>query len=362
MRLVDTRRAVIERQPNGSRAQSGQRTAATFALVALIGLGSLPWTCIAADEPAATTTSPNTPTAPTTPPTEPPPTPPTDPHDAEAESAAPHSAAELEKWCKAIAAIEPEGNVERCLSLQLTEGLGRSVKGVPLWSTDITPPADAPAPLRVLVLGGIHADEEASVILVMDWIARARQAGRPVHWRMAPLVNPDGFFLPARTRVNANGVDLNRNFATRQWSEEARNYWIKTTRRDPRRFPGPAALSEPESRWVHEQIASFKPNLIVSVHAPYGVLDFDGPPPPPSRLGNLMLDQVGIYPGSLGNYGGIVLGMPVMTIELRNSKRVSTIEAEAMWNDLQQWIGRKFLSTGAKPRVAAAKPVRRRKQ
>ena len=256
---------------------------------------------------------------------------------------------DLERWCRGIAAVETPGGLEPCLSLQLTEGEGRSVKGIPLWSTDIVPPAESPPPLRVLVLGGIHADEAASVILVMDWIARARQGGtaQPVHWRMAPLVNPDGFFLPSRTRINAHGVDLNRNFATHQWSEEARQYWIKTTRRDPRRFPGPTALSEPESLWVHRQIESFQPQLIVSVHAPYGVLDFDGPPPPPSRLGNLMLDQVGIYPGSLGNYGGIVLGVPVVTIELRNATRLPATDAAAMWNDLQAWIGRKLLNPGS---------------
>ena len=356
MRPFAKHRPAVERRPTGLRAASARPASAFVGVLALV---TVLWTCCISAEastatPATAATSSitaNTANTNTN-------VPAGVEHDAEAESATPDSA-ELEKWCKAIAAIEPDGSVERCLSLQLTEGQGRSVKGVPLWSTDITPPAAAAAPLRVLVLGGIHADEEASVILVMDWIARARQAGRPVHWRMAPLVNPDGFFLPARTRVNANGVDLNRNFATRQWSEEARKYWIKTTRRDPRRFPGPAALSEPESQWVHEQIGSFKPNLIVSVHAPYGVLDFDGPPPPPSRLGNLMLDQVGIYPGSLGNYGGIVLGVPVMTIELKNATRVSTADAAAMWNDLQQWIGRKFLAAGTKTRVSAAKPARR---
>jgi hypothetical protein len=176
---------------------------------------------------------------------------------------------------------------------------------------------------------------------------------------MAPLVNPDGFFLPSRTRVNFNGVDLNRNFATRQWSEEAQKYWIKATRRDPRRFPGPTALSEPESHWVHQQMSSFQPHLIVSVHAPYGVLDFDGPPPPPSRLGNLMLDQVGIYPGSLGNYGGIVLGVPVVTIELKNSSRLATADAASMWNDLQLWIDRKLLNAGGTTRVGEAKAGRR---
>ena len=265
--------------------------------------------------------------------------------DAKADTTRQGPGADLDRWCRGVTALEPEGSLERCRSLQLSEGGGRSVKGIPLWATDIVPPAETPQPLRVLVLGGIHADEAASVILVMDWIARARQGGsaQPVHWRLAPLVNPDGFFLPSRTRINAHGVDLNRNFATHRWSEEARQYWIKATRRDPRRFPGPAALSEPESLWVHQQIETFQPQLIVSVHAPYGVLDFDGPPPPPSRLGSLMLDQVGIYPGSLGNYGGIVLGVPVVTIELRNASRVAAADAAAMWNDLQLWIGRKLL-------------------
>ena len=68
-------------------------------------------------------------------------------------------------------------------------------------------------------------------------------------------------------------------------------------------------------------MASFKPHLIVAIHAPYGVLDFDGPSVPPSKLGRLYLDQVGIFPGSLGNYGGVHKGIPVVTIELPNSLR-----------------------------------------
>ena len=292
------------------------------------------------------------------------PAPPKGSRGAQADTARQDPGVDLERWCKGVSALEPEGGLEQCLSLQLSEGDGRSVKGTPLWSVDIVPSAESPLPLRVLVLGGIHADEVASVTLVMDWIVRARQAGtaqpvQPVHWRMAPLVNPDGYFLRSRTRVNFNGVDLNRNFATHRWSEEARPYWIKATRRDPRRFPGPMALSEPESQWVHQQIGSFQPQLIVSVHAPYGVLDFDGPPPPPARLGNLMLDQVGIYPGSLGNYGGIVLGVPVVTIELRHATRLTAADASAMWNDLQLWIGRRLLNAGGATDVGEARAGQR---
>jgi hypothetical protein len=199
-------------------------------------------------------------------------------------------------------------------------------------------------PLRVLVLGGIHGDELASVSLVFDWIERSRTEVNPrVHWRMIPLVNPDGFLRSPPTRVNARGVDLNRNFATDDWNARAQSYWVGKTRRDPRRYPGPRPLSEPEAQWVHRQIASFEPDLIVAVHAPYGVLDFDGPPPPPNRLGSLMLDQVGVYPGSLGNYGGLVLGVPVVTLELTNAGKIAEKESAAMWTDLQSWINRRML-------------------
>ena len=87
-----------------------------------------------------------------------------------------------------------------------------------------------------------------------------------------------------------------------------------------------------------EQIDQFHPDLIVSVHAPYGLLDFDGPPPAPRRLGSLQLDPVGVYPGSLGNYGGLVKNVPVMTLELKNARAVPPQELAAMWNDLQRWI------------------------
>jgi hypothetical protein len=87
-----------------------------------------------------------------------------------------------------------------------------------------------------------------------------------------------------------------------------------------------------------EQMENFKPNLIVSVHAPYGVVDFDGPTVPPSRLGRLFLDQVGIFPGSLGNYGGIHKGVPVVTVELPSASRTPVdAEMRQMWSDLLRW-------------------------
>ena len=162
---------------------------------------------------------------------------------------------------------------------------------------------------------------------------------QPVHWRFVPVLNPDGVLAHPPRRVNASGVDLNRNFPTPNWEREAAHYWQVRTRKDPRRWPGPKPLSEPESRFLHDQMQQFRPHLIVSIHAPYGVLDFDGPSVPPSRLGRLYLDQVGIFPGSLGNYGGVHKGVPVVTIELPNAMRTPLdAEMRQMWLDLLRWM------------------------
>lgn len=194
-------------------------------------------------------------------------------------------------------------------------------------------------PVRVLIVGAIHGDELTSASLALRWIALAQQDGMPVHWRFVPVLNPDGLLAQPATRVNARGVDLNRNFPTPGWAQDAPVYWEKRTRRDPRRWPGKQPLSEPESQFLHAQMAKFKPDLIVSVHAPYGVLDFDGPQVPPERLGRLWLDQVGIFPGSLGHYGGVHRGIPVVTIELSHAQRMPRpAEVTAMWHDLLRWM------------------------
>lgn len=215
----------------------------------------------------------------------------------------------------------------------------KSVQGRTLWGRDIS---NEDAQLRVLVVGGIHGDEMSSTSLVFHWMAMANHPPAdmpyPIAWRFIPALNPDGLFANPAKRVNARGVDLNRNFPTPNWARDAKVYWESRTKRDPRRWPGSKPLSEPESRFLHDQMDSFKPHLIVSVHAPYGVLDFDGPSVPPSRLGRLYLDQVGIFPGSLGNYGGIHKRVPVVTIELPSAARTpQDAEMRQMWMDLLRW-------------------------
>ena len=207
----------------------------------------------------------------------------------------------------------PNVRPQLCQQANLKDSGARTVKGQPIYWQDLPKPD---AKIRVLVVGGIHGDELSTASLALHWLELAKEIPADAHWRFIPLLNPDGLLSSPARRTNANGVDLNRNFPTPNWEREAKIYWEQKVKRDPRRWPGPKPLSEPESKYLHDEMERFKPNLIVSIHAPYGVLDFDGPTTPPAKLGRLYLDQVGIFPGSLGNYGGVHKGMPVVTIEL----------------------------------------------
>ncbi|MEK8086299.1 M14 family zinc carboxypeptidase [Aquabacterium sp. A3] len=250
---------------------------------------------------------------------------------------APETAAE---FCQRVVRKLPNVSAALCAGAQLGSGPSRSVRGVPLFQRDVVSPNPS---LRVLVVGGIHGDELSSTALALHWIRAAKETPSNIHWRFVPLMNPDGMLQRRPWRMNANGVDLNRNFPTPNWDKEATHYWNQRTRRDPRRYPGPQPLSEPESRWLHDEMERWKPHLIVSIHAPYGVLDFDGPTVPPQRLGRLYLDQVGIFPGSLGNYGGVHKKVPVVTIELPSAIRTpQEAEMRQMWLDLLRWTAERL--------------------
>jgi murein peptide amidase A len=259
-------------------------------------------------------------------------------------AAAPVAAANVASTCTQWAAKLPNMNKALCEGAVLKSSSAKSVRGQVLYTRDVLA---ADAQTRVLVVGGIHGDELSSASLALHWIKNAMETPAQTHWRFIPLLNPDGMLNSPAQRTNARGVDLNRNFPTPNWDKEAPIYWEQKVKRDPRRWPGPKPLSEPESQFLHDEMQRFKPHLIVSIHAPYGVLDFDGPTAPPTNLGRLYLDQVGIFPGSLGNYGGVHKRMPVVTIELPSAFRTPLdSEMRQMWLDLLRWKAERIVPQG----------------
>jgi protein MpaA len=132
--------------------------------------------------------------------------------------------------------------------------VGRSVHGRAIAARRIGDPA---ARTKLLVVGAIHGDEGAGRAIVR---ALARSATAPAGsdvW-LVSTVNPDG--AARRTRTNARGVDLNRNFP-RGWRAGARGGGD---------YGGPRPLSEPETRAVRRLILRIRPRVTIWFHQPWG--------------------------------------------------------------------------------------------
>lgn len=255
--------------------------------------------------------------------------------------------------CQQLADRLASVGLEECRRLRLEATDATSIGGVPILIRDF-PPLEARRPLgRVLLFGGIHGDELSSVSIVFKWLGLLdRFHSGLFHWRIVPVLNPDGLLSRPGSRTNAHGVDLNRNFPTPDWHAQTRDYWVGRTQRNPRRYPGTDPLSEPESRFLAEQIESFAPDVIVSVHAPHSVLDFDGPSKPPQRLGSLHLKLLGTYPGSLGRWAGVHMNIPVVTIELPSAGSMPSYgEQRAIWMDLVRWLKQSLPASRPRQRV-----------
>ena len=245
----------------------------------------------------------------------------------------------LIKLCEELGSKLGSVSIDDCLQQQLIHS-NLSVEGRSLAYRDF-PPLAGKSPLgRVLVIGGIHGDEYSSVSILFKWmqILDVQHAGL-FHWRFIPTMNPDGLLRKKSQRQNHNGVDLNRNFPTADWEEYAVAHWRSKTHSNPRRYPGPAPASEPETQWLVDQIAAFKPDVIISMHAPYHLVDYDGPLTAPNKLGGLYLRDLGVFPGSMGNYAGLDLDLPIVTVELKSAGIMpSRQEVDTIWSDLVRWL------------------------
>lgn len=192
---------------------------------------------------------------------------------------------------------------------------GASTRGRPLRLRSV-----GYGPRRALWIGGIHGDETEGSIATDELPAAFLAMG------LAPLVtltivedvNPDG--RAVRQRRNARGVDLNRNYPSR-------NY-------EPGDDRGDAALSEPEARALHDLILAEKPAIVIVAHSwgrkatgPRAFINFDGPSERIARRFAVassypVVPSTDIHgtPGSLGSFVGKDLGIPILTIEYERGR------------------------------------------
>jgi len=117
---------------------------------------------------------------------------------------------------------------------------------------------------RVLFDGGMHGTETIGgelLYLYAEWLLTSNDplANRILngdYTLLIPALNVDRY---NRDRVNANGVDLNRNFATN---------WERSGSSDPNSdtYHGTGPLSEPESQNIINVLHNYAPSFYVNLH------------------------------------------------------------------------------------------------
>jgi len=187
--------------------------------------------------------------------------------------------------------------------------VGVSVEGRAIEAVDVAG-RDASGAVGALVFGAIHGDEPGSAELCrrfVDELAREPPASRTM---VIVALNPDG--LARGRKNNARDVDLNRNFAARNWQRD----------HAPGYDPGPAPESEPESAALAALIAREQPRALVAVHQPFGCVNWDGAgralaAAMAQACGYPAVASVGYpTPGSFGSRYGVDEGRAVITLEL----------------------------------------------
>jgi murein peptide amidase A len=170
---------------------------------------------------------------------------------------------------------------------------------------------------KILILGGVHGDEPEGVIATMGLLDQFSQDFHlSLQVFLVPTFNLDGVI--AQTRMNSNGVDLNRNLPTQDWTPEIQK---------PRYNPGPHPLSESENKALVEFISNEKPDFILSMHSWNPMLNINGDCMNFAKVisnmtGYKIEHDIGYpTPGSLGTYAGIEKHIPTLTYEVEKGLR-----------------------------------------
>jgi protein MpaA len=187
---------------------------------------------------------------------------------------------------------------------------GRSVLGLPL---EVWRPRSA---CHLLVFAAIHGEEPETTYALSR--ALRQLASPPEHCAVVLSANPDG--VMRGTRGNARGVDLNRNFPSKDWQGRAVTHRSTIEdRSDIVLSAGERPASEPETQALLSMIQELRPRAVVALHAPLACIDDVND----SALGQRLSQRTGMplvrdvgypTPGSFGSWGADH-GVPVVTYE-----------------------------------------------
>lgn len=168
---------------------------------------------------------------------------------------------------------------------------------------------------QTLVIGVVHGDEYQGELLIEKYMAETKKE----NILFIPCLNPDGRDL--KTRTNSNGVDINRNFPTKNWTLSDKDSY----------YGGEKPASEIETRFVINIIEKYQPKSIITLHTPYKIVNYDGPAKELAKMISDIIkypveESIGYpTPGSFGTWAGIERDIPIITLEMDEEESIDKL-------------------------------------
>ncbi len=177
-------------------------------------------------------------------------------------------------------------------------------------------------PKNILFIGVTHGEEPQGKFLIEKFIKEIEEKKLSFANNLfcIPCLNPDGF--EKKQRGNSNNVDLNRNFNTKNW--------VKTTF-DDGTTSGKKPFSENESCFLGNIVDKYKFDIILSLHAPFEIVNFDGNAKNiAERISTIInypvQESIGYpTPGSFGTFAGVERNIPTITLELSEKESIDIL-------------------------------------
>lgn len=212
----------------------------------------------------------------------------------------------------------------------LTHVFCHSPAGIPIFAHTFTGNG-----AEVLILGGVHGDEIEGVIAANKLLEHFTiNYDYKLNITIIPMFNIDGVLN--KNRQNSNGIDLNRNLPTKDWTSEVSN---------PRYFPGKVANSEPENQALTAYLEQKKPKMIFSLHSWQPLLNINGDCLDEAKVisshtGYKIEEDIGYpTPGCLGSYAGLERHYPTLTYEIErglNAEKIISVHVPAILDALKE--------------------------
>ncbi|QIA08204.1 DUF2817 domain-containing protein [Draconibacterium halophilum] len=172
---------------------------------------------------------------------------------------------------------------------------------------------------NILIIGVFHGEEPQGEYIINRYLENGNPSDTKNHLFFIPCLNPWG--KERGVRGNQNGVDLNRNYPTKNW--------IKTEKDEY--YSGKHAGSEITTRQMTELLDDLKPDIILTLHAPLKCVNYDGPAKElAEKIAEfcnypVVADLGYPTPGSFGTYCGIERNIPTITLEYDDQEDYESI-------------------------------------